>query len=425
MSVLLNFLGNSLLSFAQVLVWYNIMQIKIPYKDKKFYIQVVLLSIATFLFSNYLDASINGIGIMLLSIVFCKIIIRERIKNCVIVSFMEELLLILAEALFAIVATTIFNINIKTITNHMYITDIFVAIITILLSKIRFISKSYGYIKTITENIKIYQLLMFFAFTIFGIGFAFASTYLNHNIKLMIIVNVCISIFYTTTIILIFRYQYKYYTIKSKYNLSIEGLQSQEEILNEYRILNHENKNNLRTIRNMTTSKKIVGYINSLLKDRKSIDNRIITETLKLPSGGIRGLVYSKIMLMQKQKINYFLNIDRRIKNKYFENLSDDDIVDICQILGVYLDNAIEETMLHIDDKEYNVNINFTFINDEINVSIGNNYSDINKKFISSKGKNRGYGLKLVKKVIDKNQKLCINTQINKNTIIQQLMIKI
>ena len=49
------------------------------------------------------------------------------------------------------------------------------------------------------------------------------------------------------------------------------------------------------TIRNMTTSKKIIKFIDSILNNNINDSSKIMKETSSIPSGGLRGLVYSKL----------------------------------------------------------------------------------------------------------------------------------
>jgi len=69
--------------------------------------------------------------------------------------------------------------------------------------------------------------------------------------------------------------------------------------------------------------------------------------------------------------------------------------------------------------------------NKNIVISISNNYSgNINidkiiKKGYTTKGKGRGYGLTLVKEIIDKNRMLEENKEIVNNYYIQNLIVKI
>jgi two-component system sensor histidine kinase AgrC len=212
-------------------------------------------------------------------------------------------------------------------------------------------------------------------------------------------------------------------TVIGKYHTSLDTLQAQESIISDYRILNHENKNNLMTIKSLSKSKKVNKYIDSLLNQQEKLKNKIIDETLKLPEGGIRGLIYNKLTLIKEYNIPYYLNVDKKINYKSLSNISDEDIVDVCQILGVFIDNAIDESNL-IDDKQINIDLHLN--NNEFIISIANHY---NKKLNinnlkTTKGKGHGYGLKLVKKIIESNNKIHTKKEINKDLFIQKIYIK-
>ena len=153
-----------------------------------------------------------------------------------------------------------------------------------------------------------------------------------------------------------------------------------------------------------------------------------MNETYKLPEGGIRGLIYSKILIMREKNIECNLNVDKRITIKLLYNISDNDIVDICQILGVFIDNAMEECY-RIDKKEIQITLHIQ--NNCLIIEISNyhnrDYKSINKsiQIKSTKGKGHGYGLQLVKRLIENNKKLRNERLISKEIFTQKLIIDI
>ena len=423
MNLVLEFFCNLLLSFCEVVAWKNIAGIQLNKKDIKLYIQILLLAIITFVISNLLNDFMNAIGIVIFSIVFCKLILRVSLREAIILSFIGELLVILSESVFAIIVLTILNIDINVIAKNIYITNLAVSLLIVLFSKIKYLSKIYRYLYKITKNIKLYQLIVFLLFTIFSIAFCYAATYFKNNIQILIIVNIIIAFFYSLIVMFVFKYQSKYYEINSKYNLRLDDLYTQEELINDYRIMNHENKNNLKTIYSMTTDKDVKKYINSLLEYNNTKHMNIIDDTLKLPSKGIRALLYNKIIVMNDKEIGYVLTVDKKIKMNTLKNISDNDIVDLCQLLGVFVDNAIE-SVLQADKKE--INISFYLEHKNLIITIENCHNNnfvINSdnSFATTKGKRRGYGLKLVKRIIDENDKLSNETLISKNTFTQTI----
>lgn len=109
----------------------------------------------------------------------------------------------------------------------------------------------------------------------------------------------------------------------------------------------------------------------------------------------ITGFLYSKLcnIDLDKIQVNYFLKINK-IKNSFL-------VVDLIKILGVLIDNALEEVIKY-DNKIIDIKI---YDDKGINIEVGNicryiSKAEINnffKKGNSSKGKDRGYGLYTVK----------------------------
>ena len=423
MSLVLEYFFNCILTIAEIIVWINISKKQVELKKRRTYIFVFILITLTFFISNILNDFVNALGIMIISIFFCKLLLKISIRESILLSFIGELLIILSESVFAIFVTSFLKIDIETLAKHIYITNFFVAILIILLSNISYISKIYEHINHFTKYIKLHQLLVFLLFTIFGIAYIYAATYFKISISIMIIVNIFISFFYSVIVILIFRYQNRYYEINSKYNLRLDDLYVQEELINDYRIMNHENKNNLKTIRSMTNDESVKGFISSLLKYDDTNQMTIINDSLKLPSKGIRALLYNKIKAMKDNNIDYSLEVDKKIKVNTLQDVSDIDIVDLCQLLGVFIDNSIESV---VNMNQKSIIISFYIEDDKLIITISNCYKDsllINKdsSLESTKGLNRGYGLKLAKRIVENNNKITNNLIVTKNMFTQKI----
>ena len=67
-----------------------------------------------------------------------------------------------------------------------------------------------------------------------------------------------------------------------------------------------------------------------------------IEKTLRIPSGGLRGLFSNKLSVMEELKINYDLRIGKGINAKTLKNLDYQDRRDFGKVVGIYLDNAIK-----------------------------------------------------------------------------------
>ena len=103
-------------------------------------------------------------------------------------------------------------------------------------------------------------------------------------------------------------------------------------------------------------------------------------------------------------------------------------MLDICNIIGVYIDNSINA--VNKLKKKY-INIEMYMDNHKMIISISNNYVgsiDIDKIYnagYTSNGNGHGYGLVLVKEIVNKNKKLNIKSNLSKDTFSQKLIIEI
>ena len=116
--------------------------------------------------------------------------------------------------------------------------------------------------------------------------------------------------------------------------------------------------------------------------------------------------------------------IEKEIVTSVINNLNDKDFKYLCIILGVFLDNAIEASIESIDKK---IGIEIYLINGDVLIVITNSYTNKSNDKVnllkSSKGKNRGHGLKLVRRVISQSNKFVLNSEANLDSFVQKLLI--
>jgi len=192
----------------------------------------------------------------------------------------------------------------------------------------------------------------------------------------------------------------------------------------------HEHKNQLAVIDDMIpkNNKKLKKYVSEKLDKVSKLDDNVWLEKLtNLPTGGTKGLVYLKIKKMLDNNISIYVEIDDDLKTKNKWNNVSKNLEDYTRILGVYLDNAIEAS---IESKDKQIIIEFIDNEDNIEFILSNTYKgrinveEIDKEKYSTKGKGRGYGLSLVKDIVEKNKLISQSREINGKFYVQKLCIK-
>lgn len=216
----------------------------------------------------------------------------------------------------------------------------------------------------------------------------------------------------------------------SKYDQLHEYSKTYEQELVKRSKRQHEYENQLIIIRSMIEENEdnAVEYINRILKsDEKKNDIKWLTKLTYIPYGGLKGLLYFKLNEMMNKKLNVYLEVSEDLKKKSLWKTYEEDAQDISRIIGVYLDNAIEAASI---SEEKTIEIQFYLENKNIVFCLGNTFkgkieeSKLDNEGYSSKGKNRGYGLPLVKDLLLKHEELKDERVIVDQYYVQKLIIK-
>lgn len=423
-------ISSLIINAGEIFCAHRIVNNKLNFKSWRLYVAyflMVLLIFLNYIFSNNIYKVFITLIIMFL---VSKILFNKSIKKSVVIAVLMELMTIFAELLFAVFISQLMKID-PNILAQTYQGTIFtnslISLNLCILSILIFPKYIYRFIVSSIKHISANKLLLFLSIVIISSSFLFYLSYYNSNNSFKLIVNFLITTIYFITVVMIIIKENKYNKIYSKYQITITELEEYESIINQYRIINHENKNQLLSIKGMTKNKKINDYINKIIDNKNSNNKRLLDQALLIPTGGLRGLIYAKMVVMKESNIKYTLNIDKQINNKLINKISSNEMIDICQIVGVFLDNAIE-AVSNIKNKEIIISI---YKDDKINIEITNNYNNeinlnkIDKIGYSTKGANHGYGLVLVSKILKDNKNFSNEREVSKNIFKQKLVIKI
>ncbi len=410
-------------------IWNSWSTNKFSWKEPKVWLYILI----TVLFNsiNYLNTNnlIKIINITLVFIAIYKYLFNKELKYSIIGPVTSQLLCFISETLFALIIFSILKDDSSSIVTNYFggiLANAVIATIMLLLHKIKFIKAMIDKFNSIISNVE-ETLVLFLSIIIILCYNTFAlSNFYSVNRQLMIIISMSMTLILFILIFMFFKAKDDYYKICDKYNNSILSLKEFEDVLNNYRVDNHENRNHLLAIRNMTKNKKVISFIDTILDNKEKDNSSLMHETSIIPSGGLRGLIYSKMLVMKNKDIECELDVDRKVRTVELLDYGDDTLLDICKIIGIFLDNAIEEVE-KLDEKYIIIEM---FIEDDIlKISITNIFdtsvdkSDIYKVGYSTKGDKHGYGLALVKKLTNKNIKLKTHHEINGDEFTQVLEI--
>lgn len=413
-------------------VWYKLLNKKINFKNPRLYITLVGLMICSVFNYFLVNKFIKIVLITIIFMLFFRFLFKEKIQNCIVTPIFYQLMIMIVESLYALVVIML-NFDINETINSFWInmiSNIIIAILSIILSKINLTKKFYSKVINFTDKISEIQLSLFCIMSISVANILSMTVYYKIPIQYLLIFNVSLTLLCCFIVFYSFKTQNSYNKVYDKYNIAINSLNDYEEMMSKYRVDNHENKNLLLAIRAMVINheKDIPKYINSIIKDKYSDNERLLMKVNVIPVGGLRATIYSEILKIKKKNINYELMIDKKLKTINFIELDTNMIIDICKIIGVFIDNAIEE----VDElNEKNIGINLYIEDNNLIIEISNNYSHniqiekIFEKGYTTKSNGHGYGLYMVKEIIEKNNKLENKINISKNIFTQVLKVNL
>ena len=428
-----NILGVLINSFAHVYIWKEILKEKINFKDYRYYIEQVLFSLSLLLNYYLINTFARVVPLLIILIVFSFIILRKSIKECCALAFSSEIILIISEFMFMIFIQIVYTNNAVEMLSSFagkLITNVVVSLIAVLISKVNFVTNTYNKIIKLLDNINDYVLVSILIVILITLNLIFSYFYQAINPSVMLLINSFICFIYIFICFNFLKVKNEYFKINDKYNNTLKSLKEYEDILDVYRVSSHENKNQLLMIRNMILKeeKDIPEYIDKIIDNKIKDDEKLMFDTNKIPAGGLRAVVYSKLLVMKDEKIDFNLIVDRKVRTVDLIELGESLMLDVCRITGVFLDNAIEEVKKK-DNKKIIVEL-FT-ADDNLCIKISNNFSGsvniekIYDKGYTTKSNGHGYGLSLVKEIVDKNNKLSNKTSVEKDMFTQLLEIKI
>lgn len=202
---------------------------------------------------------------------------------------------------------------------------------------------------------------------------------------------------------------------------------SLESMSGDLRKFRHDYVNIFATILGYLNNNDIDGLKKHINKNIIPLEKRIIQNNSRLDLlkhikiFELKGIVASKLIKAQDIGIDVYVDIMEEIK---FINL---DIISLCRVIGILLDNAIEEGQAL---ERPNLRFGIVNKNQGVDIIISNkcreNIKPIYKlysKGYSTKGENRGMGLNIVNNIVENNKNLLIDTTIKDGEFIQSLSI--
>lgn len=201
-----------------------------------------------------------------------------------------------------------------------------------------------------------------------------------------------------------------------------------ENVLNQTSENRHEMLNDLLILRSIAdkNSSEFTRTLDGIIRQYDTKKFKKYTSLAKLPTG-VKGMIYYKIAFINENEIN-FDTVVNGVDYAKFEVMDKDLYYKVCKILGILMDNAIDAC---VDSNKKKLVVSVYTENEDLCVEIDNSYSGIvdkdgiKKKGYTTKGKNHGYGLTILNRIVDETEELNFEQSINEEDKLFTSILKI
>jgi len=355
---------------------------------------IVIFIISFLIISNNLYGIIifRTIVTSVLSYIVNFFVIKLNHKDTFYYTLIYCIIAILIELVTSIILTNfinIANINSQTIIKLGF--SIMNVLILLFIYSREITKTSINKLKTILKGINFFYSGALIILLILNLLIAFRGIEMN-NISLIIISVICI-LFMIFSIRVIISDKYNISILTEKNNNLKDSYKAYAETIEECRELKHNLKNDLYFLKT-SLPKKYQPYANDIItKYNKNYE--WIYKIDNVPEG-LQGLIFLKTIEAKNNKIQILLNGQKSVNN--IEN----DYLDMCNIVGILLDNAIEACK-NTNKKNIVIDIRETY--ESLKIKIINNFNnsldinEIGKKNYSTKKIKSGLGLNYINNI--------------------------
>lgn len=414
--------------FARILLENK--KIKLDLKN----IVVIVISIILYgIVASTITGILKTLIICLIYVILYRSVFSIRYAKSILISFENIILLIIPDLFILLFSVYVLKFDSGVVYNTFAQTIISTLLVNILLILLTLILKKP--LRKIS-NIKLTnnkEIIMYLALSLFSILVVFYTEYSNVNSSSNkeLILGIVIIISFVLILYSLVKQKMENNKLMTRYIKLLEFIKNYEKELDKQKELRHESKNQLITARSKIVDKKkeyeVIEYLNSIIADYVKGNNEKYTSFQYLPANGIKGFFYYKANEAENNGIHLSINVSPKVENTFIGNLDTNDFKQLGILLGVYLDNAIEASKSSKDKK---MSIEIYKTGEDIEIIISNTYEgtinieNIGKTKYTTKGKNHGYGLMLVSKILEDNKRFEAQRIVTDIVYSQKLKIK-
>lgn len=402
-------------------------------RDRKTIITFIFLTSVLaniiYVFENSISLGLRSAAMLLLFTLLLFFIIKLKLIQSIVATVIFIVALAAGDISSVLVLVKLYGY-----THQMIMADIFLSLLSdiiiygtviIIIMLIRLIKQTHEMTDQYKKNMSMKtSLYMFATFMVVAVNYTVYIQYFNYVDKGITLINVAVMWLYLILSLYI-NFTSSALAIKEQqYDQQQDYIKTIDSLINEFRRLKHSYSNTIYSFYGYIEEKDIEGlkaYYSEVVDEVKRVDSNLLLALQKIKVYAVFGLLLNKINEAEEKGIEVGVQV---INEVYEIGVK---LIDLCEVLGNYLDNAIEAS---VDAETKKMNISLLDEDGYLTIKIENTYKgiidvkNIQKEGISTKGSNRGFGLAITNKLLDRYTNVLHNTSAEDGIFMQELIIK-
>lgn len=419
-----------ILSVIIIYEWHKLQGTKVNWRSYKIYLIYIIFIILSFLGSSLTNAYIRMPILLVIWTILYVFLFNVSIREALVSVIEVQIITLILEVICMIFLMGVLQIDIQVLQSNLFLKllpNLGMGVLTYIVFLFKFPIYIRENIIKFIKHLNSRYVALYLILLMICINVMMAVIYYENTTIIIIIMECIILSIYTVISILMLKEKNTSEIYRIGYEEQQKALQDNVLLLDQECMKNHENVNQLYTIEGLARNndtKGILEYIGVVIKEKKQEDNTLTRRIKRIPLATIQGLIYPKLGIMKDNDIDFQVVLARNIKEFDFTKIDMKTNMELCKILGVLIDNAIDE-VTKLEDRK--IKLELFCKNGDLHIDVSNNYGklldNMDEVGVTSKEGLHGYGLGIIAQITKQNPKLQNQKKINANRFHQIVVV--
>ena len=382
-----------------------------------------------FFLDKYIGMGVRAFLVLLFMMLMSHIILKLTLIQSIVTNITYAIALAIGDMSAVYIMIKIYGYTLKDINSQIplsltsefmiYGTVIIIILLIKLIKQTQEMSDKYK--RSISIKTSLY---MFVTFIIIVINYSIFINFVDMIDQNIILVNLTIMWMFLILSLYISFTNSALALKEQQYDQQQDYIRTIDSLINDFRRLKHSYANTIYSFYGYIQENDLPGlkaYYSEVMNDTKRMDSNLLLALQHIKVYAIFGLLWNKINEAESREIEVGIQVINEVHEVGMK------LTDLCEVLGNYLDNAIDAA---VASKIKKMNISLADDEGYLTISIENTFEgivdvkEIQKKGYSTKGNGRGFGLTITNQILSRYTNVLHNIFAEEGIFKQELVIK-